>query len=388
VSGMRIAILGTRGIPASYGGFETLAEELSTRLAARGHEVTVYCRRAYAAHPHGHRYRGVRLAVLPTVRHKYLETVVHAGLSALHALPRRFDAILLCNAANALFAGLPRLAGTPVAVNVDGLERRRRKWNALGRGWYRLSEVLSTLLPTAVVTDARTIQRYYERRYGKASTFIPYGADAAAADGTAALDRFGLEKGEYLLYVSRLEPENNAHLVVAAWERVRSPRKLVIVGDAPYARRYIERLRATRDPRIVFTGAVYGPGYRQLQSGAWVYVHATEVGGTHPALVEAMAYGHCVVAADVPENRETLGPHGLFFPLGDPRPLARILQELADRPERVAELRRGVAEHALRHYSWERITDAYEALFLRLAGRREGSGRRRGRRAGGRQQRA
>jgi len=285
---MRIAIIGTRGIPANYGGFETLAEHLSVRLAERGHDVTVYCRKAYASHPHGHLYRGVRLAVLPTIRHKYFDTVIHSLLSSLHALPRRFDVILVCNAANTAVTFFPRLLGTPVAVNVDGLERKRKKWNALGRAWYRLAERLSTFLPSAIITDARTIETYYRERYGKDSTFIPYGAVTRAEPGTEALGRFGLQPKGYMLYVSRLEPENNADLVIRAFERVASNRKLVIVGDAPYAGEYIHRLKATTDPRVIFTGTVFGTGYHQLQAGAYCYVQATEVGGSHPALVEAM----------------------------------------------------------------------------------------------------
>ncbi|HEX8685637.1 MAG TPA: DUF1972 domain-containing protein, partial [Pyrinomonadaceae bacterium] len=169
---MKIAILGTRGIPASYGGFETFAEQLSTRLVARGHDVTVYCRAHYVS-PRQIEYKGVRLKVLPTIRHKYFDTVVHAGLSALHAgALGRFDAALICNAANAPFAPFLRVAGTSVALNVDGLEHKRKKWNWLGRGYYRIAERLATLLPNEVVTDARVIQDYYQAQYNTPSTMI------------------------------------------------------------------------------------------------------------------------------------------------------------------------------------------------------------------------
>ena len=166
---MRIALLGTRGIPANYGGFETFAEELSTRLAARGHRVTVYCRERFSAPE----YRGVRLQYLPTVRHKYLDTLAHTFASTLHLLAHRVDAALYCNGANAIFTPWPRLLGMPVALNVDGIERRRKKWNRLARGWYLVSEWLATFCPNVVVTDARTIQDYYLQRYRKRSTFIP-----------------------------------------------------------------------------------------------------------------------------------------------------------------------------------------------------------------------
>jgi len=367
---MRIPIIGTRGIPASYGGFETLAEQLSLRLAERGHEVTVYCRPAYVSHPHGHIYRGVKLAVLPTIRHKYLDTVIHALLSTLHALPKRYDIILVCNAANTLVTFMPRMFGTPVVVNVDGLERKRKKWNALGRAWYRLSERLSTFLPSAIITDAETIRTYYTERYGKTSTFIPYGADTRAEQGTEVLDQFGLTPKGYMLYVSRLEPENNADLVIRAFEKVKSDRRLVIVGDAPYAGDYIRRLKATTDPRVLFTGTVFGKDYRQLQTSAYCYIQATEVGGSHPApaLVEAMGFGNCVAAADVPEHREVLGEGGFYFPLGDPAGLAGFLQRFEDDAELVSEAGRANAERIAGRYSWDLVTDGYEELFNRLTG--------------------
>ena len=174
---MKIAILGTRGIPSAYGGFETFAEELSVILASRGHQVTVYCRpHSVAFRPPDNCYRGVRLVFLPTIRHKYLDTVAHTFFSTLHVLGQDADIVLICNAANSIYSWIPRVFGKKTVVNVDGLERKRKKWNALGKTYYLFSEWLSTFLPTAIVTDARTIQEYYRDRYHKDSYFIPYGA--------------------------------------------------------------------------------------------------------------------------------------------------------------------------------------------------------------------
>ena len=186
---MRIALLGTRGIPASYGGFETFAEELSVRLVARGHEVAVYCRKRYELP----KYRGIEIRYIPTIRHKYLDTLAHTFASTFHLLRQRTDVALYCNAANAIFTIVPRMAGIPVALNVDGIERRRRKWNVLARAWYRISEYLSTILPNRFVTDAQAIQQYYRARYGRDSTFIPYGADAVREPTQGALRALGLE---------------------------------------------------------------------------------------------------------------------------------------------------------------------------------------------------
>lgn len=359
---MRIALLGTRGIPASYGGFETFAEELSVRLVERGHAVTVYCRQK---HPQNY-YRGVRLRYLPTIRHKYFDTVAHTGLATLHLLLHRFDVVLYCNAANAIFTLFPRLAGMPTAINVDGLERTRKKWNRLGRAWYQFSEWLATWCASAIVSDAENIRAYYARHYKKDSVFIPYGAEAGKVAEDLEIRSLGLEPHQYVLYVSRLEPENNALLVRRAFERVQTPFKLAIVGDAPYSENYICEVKDTRDPRILFPGAIYGPGYRQLQSHCAVYVQATEVGGIHPALIEAMGRGALVLFLNTPESFEAAGDAAV--PFGSLEDLIGTLQWAVD----LSEVERADWGHRAMHrierlFSWRAVTDQYEALFRELA---------------------
>jgi glycosyltransferase involved in cell wall biosynthesis len=364
---MRIAILGTRGIPASYGGFETFVEHLSTRLVERGHDVTVYCRSHYVS-PRQIEYHGVRLKVLPTIRHKYFDTVVHSFISALYAVPERYDAALICNAANAPFAPILRLTGTPVVINVDGLEHKRKKWNWLGRNYYRLTERLATFLPNEIVTDARVIQEYYLARYNTPSTMIAYGAEVERRP-EPAVRQWRVEPNRYVLYVSRLEPENNAHLVIEAFKKVRTAHKLLIVGDAPYAHDYIKELRqrARGDKRIIFTGFVFGKDYRMLQQNAYCYVHATEVGGTHPALLEAMGYGNCVLTLGTPENVEAVGEAGLSYANDDE--LAIQLQRVLRDGSLVSSYRSRAQERVKKYYDWERVVDRYEDLFARMMGR-------------------
>jgi glycosyltransferase involved in cell wall biosynthesis len=357
---MKLAIIGTRGIPANYGGFETFAEELATRLVSRGHEVIVYGRSNNIRYPHP-AYKGVKLTILPTIGTKHLDTVAHTFLSVLHAVPKGFDCILMCNAANALFGIVTRFTGTPLALNVDGIERLRKKWGPVARAYYRFSERLATIVPNAVVTDADVIRDYYMKEYRTASTMIAYGAACERTDSTTALDQLGIRPREYFLYVSRLEPENNAHVVIEAFEKVKTEKSLLIVGGAPYAHEYIARLKATRDPRIRFAGAIYGIGYRELQSHAYAYIQATEVGGTHPALIESMGAGNCVIAKDTPENREVVQDTGLFF--RDAEDLRRKMELTLSEPAVVARLRISAQERAKSHYSWDAVTDAYEKLF-------------------------
>lgn len=362
---MRIAILGTRGIPANYGGFETFAEKLSVRLVERGHDVTVYCR-SHHVDASMTDFEGVRLVVLPTIRHKYLDTVVHTVLSVFHAI-RRFDVVLICNGANSPFIPILTWTGTPVAVNVDGLERKRKKWNRLGRLYYMLGERASVWFATEVVTDAKAIQDYYKNEYGVDSTMIAYGAEIQRRPDGEVLRKFGLEPEGYFLYVSRLEPENNADLVVRAFRKVDTDLKLVIVGDAPYAGDYRSKLNqlAEGDERIIFTGFVFGNGYKTLQQNAYAYVHATEVGGTHPALIEAMGYGNCVLALSTIENTEVVDEAGIMY--RDPDELAAKMQDAALDKKMVIEYRKRAQQHVRENYSWDAITDQYEQLFKNLA---------------------
>jgi glycosyltransferase involved in cell wall biosynthesis len=358
---VRIAILGTRGIPANYGGFETFAEELSTRLAARGHDVIVYCRER---HPFNE-YRGVRLVYCPTIHHKYFDTLAHTLVSTFHLLVHRVDAALYCNAANALFTILPRIFGIPVALNVDGIERKRRKWNALARAWYRASEYLSTILPNRFVTDAQAIREYFREQYKKDSVFIPYGAETERVETRSALDALGLEPSHYFLYVSRMEPENRALEVRRAFEHVATTMKLALIGDAPHAKDYIERVRDTKDVRIFIPGAIYGLGYRELGSWCFAYIHATEVGGTHPALIEAMGRGNLVLYFETPENTEVCGDTGL--PWQDDAGLTARIREALDMSEQERErFRAKAAERARERYDWNAVTTQYENLLLHL----------------------
>jgi glycosyltransferase involved in cell wall biosynthesis len=259
------------------------------------------------------------------------------------------------------------MTGTPVAINVDGLEHKRKKWNWLGRNYYRVTERLAVWLPNETVTDARVIQDYYLARYGADSTMIAYGADVERRSDRAAVRAWGVEPNRYVLYVSRLEPENNAEMVIEAFRRVRTPHKLLIVGDAPYAHEYINRLRslARRDRRIVFTGFVFGDAYRALQQNAYCYVHATEVGGTHPALLEAMGYGNCVLTLATPENVEVVGEAAIHY--ADSKDLTSKLQTVLRGGAIVGAYRQRAQERVRERYNWEHVVDRYEDLFARLA---------------------
>jgi glycosyltransferase involved in cell wall biosynthesis len=364
---MKIAILGTRGIPARYGGFERLAEQLSARLAARGHEVTVYCRRPFIT-PEDAVAAGVRRIILPTISNKHLDTPFHTLLSVLHVSFTDSDVVFICNVANGPIAWIPRLFGKPTVLNVDGLDRKRKKWNLVSRGILYLCELLSAFTPIRIVTDSLIMQDYYWRHYRRRSTMIAYGAEAptdyrppnglAPGVPNVAADRF-------ILYVSRLEPENNPELLLSAYRQVQTDWPLVMVGGNAYDQAYVARLKSLADKRVMFPGPVYGDGYWRLLRSSGLYVFACEVGGVHPALVEAMAAQKAILYLDTPENRETAGNTGIPFRAESAhlvQEMSRLLQDSNLRRELGSQAR----DRAARMFSWDETTQKYESLFAEL----------------------
>jgi len=367
---LRIALLGTRGIPAAYSGFETCVEQLGQRLVERGHQVTVYCRSHHITYEGTH-CKGMRLVRLPTITNKYLDTIVHSCISSLHALTQGYEVALYFIAGNSPVTWIPRLVGTRTVINVDGLDWKREKWPTLAKKYIQFAEYLATKLPNAYITDSTVVQSYYQDRFEDEPPYIPYGSEVETLPPGETLARFGLEPGRYVLFVGRLVPENCAHHLVEAFTGLDTDLKCVIVGDAPYAEEYIASLKtsAQGDPRILLTGYVFGQGYHELGSNAFIFVETSGVGGTHPALVEAMAFGNCVVTHDTPENLETIGEAGFAYDgkVGADS-LRQVLRCLLSEPELVNQYRQHARWRAETAYTWEAVTDAYERLFYQLLG--------------------
>jgi glycosyltransferase involved in cell wall biosynthesis len=370
---LRIAMLGTRGVPARYGGFETAVEEIGQRLAASGHEVTVYCRGERHPEPE---YLGMRLVHLPAVRRKVAETLSHTGISVAHTARHKLarqgaDVGLVFNAANAPLLPMLRALRIPVATHVDGLEWKRSKWSGAGKRYYQMSERLAVRWSDALIADAKGIQDYYRERYAADSVLIPYGAPILERPDLDKVRAAGYEPGGYHLVVARFEPENHVHVAVAGYRASTATRPLVVVGSAPYADEYTAGLHelAGDDPRITFLGGVWDQDLLDgLYAGALTYIHGHSVGGTNPSLLRAMGAGTAVLAWDVNFNREVLGDTGRFF--GDPPALARLIEQAEADP--AAESGRGAAacKRAAERYVWDDVAGDYEKLCVDLAERR------------------
>ena len=364
----RIAFLGCRGVPARYSGFETLVEELGARLAERGHAVTVY-NRAHLYPDRPKEVRGMKVAYLPSLRTKSTETITHTLLAVIHAAVRKFDVVYLCGVGNSILAGILKLAGSRVIVNVDGDDFRRQKWHPLARAWLKWSERWATKLSDVVIADNHTVVERYRRNYGFEATYLSYGTPEKPKEvGKGALEMFGLKAGEYVLYVGRLTPENLVDLLVRAYGEVKADWPCVVVGPAGYEVDYGIKLHRLAGPRVKLVGPMYGKGYEELSANCGIFVLPGVVEATRLVLLDQMGFGSAIVYQDCPATREVIGEAGLAFGGVDPeKDLAEKLNGLIGNSGERERLRKAARERAEKIYSWEKVTDAYEEILKELA---------------------
>ena len=365
---MKIAIIGSRGYPYVYSGYETFVRELSERLVRQSIGVTVYC--------HSNLFRdrpkevnGIRLVYIPTIEKKNLSQFIHSLQSVLHACFAKYDVVLVVNSANGPFGMLTRVFRKRTVINVDGLEWLRPKWRGLGAHYFHWASKLATRLYDRVITDSQEMQKIYEHEFGAASVMIAYGADIPPAADHGLLAKWDLKSRQYYLIVGRLVPDNNADLIVREFTVSASLKKLVIVGDVPYKDRYADSIRRhAADPRVVFTGYVTDPvELAALYQHCYAYCHGHEFGGTNPALLQALANGCAIYALDTVFNRETLlaGDYGLFFNK-EKGSLRKLIAGMEKRPGLLDGFRQKAPSRIRENYSWEKIVAQYCQLFANM----------------------
>jgi glycosyltransferase involved in cell wall biosynthesis len=361
---VHIALIGTRGVPARYGGFETCVEEVGSRLAARGHHVTVYCRRPLDGPPPPDSYLGMELVTLPAMRRRSLETLSHSAASVADAvLRRRPDVAVVFNSANAPLLPLLRASQVPVATHVDGLEWKRAKWGRLGRHYYQMAEGLAVRWSDALIADAPGIARYYDQQFGAATVQIAYGAPVVRIDPWA-LEGTGLRPRRFHLVVARFEPENHVEEIVRGYAASSAELPLVVVGGAPYNDRYVRAVHDAGDERVRFLGSVWDQHLLdQLYANALVYWHGHSVGGTNPSLLRALGAGAATNAFDVDFNRDVLEEAGRYW--SDPSDVARLVESAEREPSALDGRRRAAARRAA-HFDWGHVADEYETLCVEL----------------------
>ena len=357
---MRLAILGARGIPARYGGFETFAEQLAVRLVERGHDVTVFCEAAGKANEE---YKGVKLRHVPTRDLGPLVTVVYDA-ACLWRARSSFDVIYMLGYGSSALCWLPRMWGRQVWINMDGLEWARGKWGTMARWYLRLAERIAMRTPDRIIADAAAIKTNLRSRYRKLPPcdVIPYGCEIVSSARAEELKSFGLEPGSYYLVLCRFEPENHIKEIIEGYLDSGTRTRLVLVGDHTRKSAYVQSLVGRKSDRVLFTGPVYDAAKVQaLRFFCRAYLHGHSVGGTNPSLLEAMGCGNVVIANDNPFNREVLGGAGLFF--SSPQAVSACIDLVDSGKADIAGMKMNVVERVKEFYTWERITDYYCELI-------------------------
>lgn len=364
---MKIAIVGIRGIPANYGGFETCAEQTAMRFA-RKHQVVVYCRK-HNCQCDRNEYLGIKLRKFGSINKKGIDTLSHTFLSVLDLVRQRDIRIVhLYNVANAIFIPFLKLAGKKVAVSVDGLEWKRLKWGIFARAFYKISEFICAKTADAIICDSKIVQRYYEKKFNCRTEYIPYGAQIDERADIKTMDKFDLQARKYLLFVGRLVPEKGVHNLIKAYNCLDTDMPLVIIGDDPDQKEYIAGLKKAANKNVRFLGFVYGQDYRALNQFPYLYVTASMLEGTSPALVAAMGAGNCVLVNGIAENLETIGQAGLAYRENDNADLLEKLKMLLNNPHVAERYRQLAYEHVMATYNWDAIAEKYLQLFCRLLG--------------------
>jgi glycosyltransferase involved in cell wall biosynthesis len=365
---LKVAIMGAKGYPYVYGGYDTLVKELGERLHAKGVQVRVYNHRSlFPSRPRW--VNGIECIYTPAIESKSLTQLSHTFFSMVHACFSDVDVIFVVNSGNGPFGWIAKLFGKPSAINVDGLEWLRPKWKGWGARYFLWASKMATHSFDQLINDSEEMRRVYLELFKKDSVMIAYGANPKEAVSDLPLQHWELSSRNYYLIVGRLIPDNNADLIIAGFLQSDTKKTLVVVGDAPFSDPWAQQVKNMQGPRVLFTGYVTDPdALASLYSHCYAYFHGHEFGGTNPAMLKALGYGCAIIALNTPFNQEMLqnGKHGWYFEK-NPEAITRGVEEAESNGEDLEELRKTARQGLTEKYSWDRVTDQYIAVFERLA---------------------
>lgn len=367
---LKVAIMGAKGYPYVYGGYDTMIRELGERLVAKGVHVRVYNHRSLF--PKKPRFvNGIECIYTPAIETKKLTQLSHTFFSMVHACFSDVDVIFVVNSGNGPFGIIARIFRKPTAINVDGLEWLRPKWKGFGAKYFKWASRMATKHYDQIINDSDEMRRVYLELFNKDSRVIAYGANPRESVDAAPIKKWDLESRDYFLIVGRLVPDNNAELIVNGFLKSDSKRKLVIVGDVPFEDEWSNRLKQVQDPRLFFIGYVTDPNeLAALYSHCYAYFHGHEFGGTNPAMLKALGYGCSILALDTPFNQEMLqnGKHGWYFQK-EPESVKEIVEKAEAEPESMDSFRNSARSGLTQRYNWDYVTEQYLEVFEELAGK-------------------
>jgi len=363
---MRIAYIAVKGIPIG-GGIEKVTEEVGSRLVAKGHKVIVYSSRDYGTTDGI--FKGMEIRTVPSINTKSFHKLSICFLATLDIMHRREADIVHVHAVGpSVFSIFPRLVGIPTVVQAHGVEWQRDKWGFIGKTFLKLSDYTVAYFPTKSTAVSKVQKAYYEQRFGREIVYIPNGVAPVEKKPAKWILEQGLAPNRYILFAARLVEEKGAHFLIKAFRKLDTDMKLVIAGDAAHMDHYKTRLRelSGNDPRILFPGFVTGEPLQELFSNAYLFCLPSTLEGLPVALLDAMNYGNCCISSDIPENLEALETHGYTFRNRDAEDLHRVLNDLIMHPDKVVEKKTAALEHVRKNYSWDRVTDQMEGLYMKV----------------------
>ena len=357
---LSVAIIGSRGYPHVYSGYETLVKALAERWPAQNVQLTVYCH-AYLFKHKPKMVNGVRLVYIPTIASKILAQPLHSFLAFWHVVFSKIDVVLVLNVSNGPFGFITRLFGKPTMMNVDGLEWLRPKWKGFGAKYFKWAARMSVRFNDLLITDADAMQAIYLKEFGAKSVVITYGAETSVGANSEYLLDWNLHERDYYLIVGRMIPDNNADVLIEGFIQSNSTKKLVIVGDVPYADAYADKIRSYQDPRLVFTGYVRSPEtLASLYKYCYAYLHGHEFGGTNPTLLKAMANGCAILALDTVFSREVLQSNQFGYYFNKSSLSVAELLDWSDAHAFQLEQRRSTMHQGINEkYTWESVSNLY-----------------------------
>jgi glycosyltransferase involved in cell wall biosynthesis len=357
---LKISIIGSRGYPYVYSGYETLVKNIGERMVTGGAQVTVYCH-SYLFDQKPKQLNGINLKYIPTIKSKSLSQPIHSFLAFWHAAFSNADVVLVLNVSNGPFGLITRLFKKPTLINVDGLEWKRPKWKGFGAIYFKWAAKMAVRFMDLIVTDAVAMQTIYKNEFNTDSVVITYGADSNKGASEALLNKWQLQTQDYYLIVGRMIPDNNSDIIIEGFINSSSTKKLVIVGDVPYQDAYATKIKSYQDDRLVFTGYITnGDELASLYKYCFAYMHGHEFGGTNPTLLKAMANGCAIGAIDTVFSREVLqnDQFGTYFKK-DIYALSNWFQWAEANTEKLSALRLIVSNGLNEKYDWDLVTDLY-----------------------------
>jgi len=361
---IRVAMIGHRGIPATYGGVERHVEELATRLVALGFEVIVYCRSGYT--PRMREYRGIRIIRLPTINQKHLEMIAHTFLCVLDLLLRRRVDIVHIHSVDPALLTLPAGLAAKTVVTSHGQAYRREKWGAFAKAMSLWAERVFTRWADGAISVSKTLRKYYKEKYGRDVTYIPNGVTISEPSGWNELESLGLAPNRYVLYVGRLVPTKGAHMVIEAFGGLETDLTVAIAGGSSHTSEYVARLERMRNERVLLLGYQYGTALQQLYENCRLFIMPSQIEGLPITLLEAMSYGRPILFSDIPENMEAAEGVGVSFRSGDVADLREKMQYCLDHPDELRELALKARERVIRDYTWDHVADEHAKFYREL----------------------